>query len=323
MTGTGRVLIVNKMHESILPMLREIGWSVDYEPQITRAEILERLDQYEGLIIRSKTKVDKELIDSGKELLFVARAGAGIDKIDLKTLENENIHLINAPEGNRSALGEHTLGLLLSLMHNINRSSLEVKSLKWKREANRGIELGGKTVGIYGYGFMGSAFAEKLSSFGCRVIGYDKYKEDYEDGFVQEVSLEHFLEETEVLSIHVPLTSETKEHFDLEYLSKFKRLKFLINTSRGEVLDLSAVNEMLDNKTLLGAGLDVLENEKLDQLTEAQETEFERLINNPNVILTPHIAGWTHESYKRINEVIINKMIELGLSTNLAQTSKN
>lgn len=322
MTGQ-KVLIVNKMHPSILNMLGELGWGVDYLPEITRSEILDVLPEYAGLIIRSKTTVDHELISKGRRLKFVARAGAGIDQIDMAQLDQKNIILINAPEGNRGALGEHTVGLLLSLMHNINRSAGEVRNKIWKREANRGIELAGKTVGIYGYGFMGSAFAEKLTGFGCRVIAYDKYKENFDDNYVQEVTREHFEKETEILSIHVPLTSETRERFDLEYLSRYKKLKFLLNTSRGEVLHLQAVNQLLESGQLVGAGLDVLENEKLDALSEAELQEFEKLVRNPNVIITPHIAGWTHESYRKINEVIINKMIEKGLSTNLAQTSKN
>lgn len=323
MIGEGKVLIVNNMHPSILPMLEEIGWAYDYIPEISRKEILDILPTYQGLIIRSKTVVNKELINIGRQLKFVARAGAGVDQIDIGALEDKGIHLINAPEGNRGSLGEHTLGMLLSLMHNIDRANREVKSRTWKRENNRGLELSGKTVGIYGYGYMGSAFAEKLSGFGCRVIAYDKYKEDFGDGLVQEVSRAHFEKETEILSIHVPLTSETKEFFSYEYLSRFENLKFLLNTSRGEVLDLDAVVRLLREKKLLGVGLDVLENEKLETLTHQQAKTFDSLAADPNVIMTPHVAGWTHESYVRINEVIVNKMIELGLSTNLAQTSKN
>ena len=319
----GRVLIADKMHLSILTMLEDIGWKVNYALSIDRKGILDSLSNYQGLIIRSKTAVDRELITAGINLKFVGRAGAGIDKIDINALEERGVPLINAPEGNRNSLGEHTLGMLLSLMHNLNRSSLEVKSGIWKREANRGMELRGKTVGIYGYGYMGSAFAEKLFSMDCRVIAYDRYKEELDDGFVQQVSKEHFEKETEILSIHVPLTSETRGSFDLACLRRYKKLKFLLNTARGEVLDLDAVVTLLSEGELLGAALDVLENEKLDKLTPEQNKTFEALVQNKNVLLTPHIAGWTHESYERINKVIVNKMIELGLSINLEQTSKN
>ena len=323
MRAVNRVLIVNKMHRSIGPMLSEIGWAVDYKPTITRDEILEILPKYEGLIIRSKTTVNQELIDRGSNLKFVARAGAGIDQVDISALEARGIMLINAPEGNRSALGEHAVGLLLAAMHNINRGAGEVKQGLWKREANRGIELGGKTVGIYGYGYMGSAFAEKLTGFGCRVIAFDKYKEEFGNRHVQEVSLEHFERETEILSIHVPLTSETRKRFTAEYLRGFPNLKFIINTARGEVLDLEGLLELLNEHRILGAGLDVLENEKIDQLNEHERSVFEALAKRDDVIMTPHVAGWTHESYVRINEVIINKMVEKGLSTNVARTSKN
>ncbi len=323
MMSPKRILILDKMHRSIGPMLSEIGWDADYRPAITRKEILEIIPEYEGLIIRSKTSVDKELIDKATRLKLVARAGAGLDQIDRNALEDRNIQLINAPEGNRSALGEHAVGMLLSLMHNVNRAANEMKAGVWKREANRGIELAEKTVGIYGYGYMGSAFAEKLSGFGCRVIAYDKFKEDFGSRQVQEVSLEHFEQETEILSIHVPLTSETRMLFTADNLRKYPKLKFIINTARGEVLSMKGVLELLEEGRLLGAGLDVLENEKIDQLTTDEKALYDALARREDVILTPHIAGWTFESYVRINEVIVKKMVELGMGTHLAQTSKN
>ena len=322
MNDDRRVLIVNKMHRSIGMMLADLGWNVDYRPTINRKEILEILSNYEGLIIRSKTIIDQELIEQGANLKFVARAGAGIDQIDISALEKRNILLINAPEGNSGALGEHAIGLVMSLLHNINKGSNEVKLSKWHREDNRGIELSGKTVGIYGYGYMGSSFAEKLSGFGCRIIAYDKYKEGYSERGVQEVSLEHFEKETEILSIHVPLTPETENHFTTDYLRSFNKLKFVINTARGEVLPLAGVLQLLEDGKLLGVGLDVLENEKLDNLTAEQQHVFEALAQRQDVIMTPHIGGWSHESYIRINEVIVGKMIEKGLSKNVSDIRK-
>jgi len=316
------VLIVNKMHRSIAAMLEEIGWQADYQPTITRQGILDILPKYQGLIIRSKTVVDQELLEKGDNLKFVARAGAGLDQIDISALEKRNIDLINAPEGNRGALGEHAIALLLSLLHNIDKGSNEVKYGKWDREGNRGIELGGKTIGIYGYGYMGSSFAEKLSGFGCRVIAFDKFKDEFAERPIQEVSLEHFVQETEILSIHVPLTSETRNLFSANYLRSFKKLKFVLNTARGEVLPLKGVLELLEEGKLLGAGLDVLENEKLDSLNSSEREVFEALAMRPDVIMTPHVGGWTHESFVRINEVIVSKMIEKGLSENLPHTSK-
>jgi D-3-phosphoglycerate dehydrogenase len=322
MMSERRVLIVDKMHRSICSLLENIGWEADYRPSIQREEILSIIGEYEGLIVRSKTPIDKEVIAKAEKLIFLARAGAGLDLLDRKALEERNVVLINAPEGNRNAVGEHTLGLLLSLMHNINRSSIQVKQGIWKREANRGFELGGKTVGIYGYGFMGSAFAEKLTSFGCRVIAFDRFKEDFGHRAVNEVSLSHFEEETEILSIHLPLTSETRMRFTAEYLRKYPNLKYIINTSRGELLSMKGVLELLEEGKLLGAALDVLENEKLDQLSEDQKQVFDALAQRDNVILTPHIAGWTYESYERINQVIVKKMVELGMGNNLASASK-
>ena len=322
MMSNKRVLIVDKMHRSITPMLADIGWDADYRPSITREEIIEIIGDYEGIMVRSKTPIDKEIIDRANKLIFLARAGAGLDQLDRKALEEKGVILINAPEGNRNAVGEHTLGLLLSLMHNINKSSNQVKQGIWKREENRGFELGGKTVGIYGYGFMGSAFAEKLTSFGCRVIAFDRFKEDFGHRAVNEVSIEHFEAETEILSIHLPLTSETRMKFTGDYLRQSPNLKFVINTARGELLSMKGVLELLEEGKLLGAALDVLENEKLDKLNEEERSVFEALAQREDVILTPHIAGWTFESYQRINEVIVKKMVELGMGNNLASASK-
>lgn len=313
MKNMPKVLIVDAMHESIDELFEEAGFRPHYRPDITRDEVMAIIAQYEGLVVRSKLKVDKELIDQAEKLQFVARAGAGLDQIDYSYLTEKNIKLVNAPEGNRDALGEHTVGMLLSLMHKLHLADLEVKSGTWDREGNRGWELKGKTVGIYGYGFMGSAFAEKLHGFGCQVLAYDKYKTGISNNKVEQVDLDTFQEEVEVLSIHVPLTSETRFLFDGVFLSNFKKLKFILNTSRGEVLKLSAVIDLLEKGVLLGVGLDVLENEKLDRLSAEQRKDFDRLAALPNVLLTPHVAGWTFESYRKINEVIISKLQREGL----------
>lgn len=302
------------MHESIIPLFTEAGFTPEYRPDIDREETLRIVSAYEGIVIRSKLKVDRELIDAATNLKFVARAGAGLDQIDYTYLSEKGISLVNAPEGNRDALGEHAVGMLLTILHKINSGNQEVKSGLWQREANRGWELMGKTVGIYGYGFMGSAFAKKLQGFECRVVAYDKYKTGIRDSDVEQVDLETFLKEVEILSIHVPLTSETRFLFDDEYLSRFENLKLILNTSRGEVLKLSSVIKLLKDGTLIGAGLDVLENEKLTQLTAAQRSDFQMLAEMPNVILTPHVAGWTYESYRKINEVLVAKLQEQGLA---------
>lgn len=308
-----KVLVVDLMHDSIVPLLTDAGFIPEYRPDIERPEVLAIIAEYEGLVIRSKLRVDRELIDAAKNLKFVGRAGAGLDQIDYSYLTEKGITLVNAPEGNRDALGEHTTGMLLSLLHKINSANQEVKSALWQREANRGWELMGKTVGIYGYGFMGSAFAKKLQGFDCQVLAYDKYKTRITDNYAQQVDMETFFREVDILSIHVPLTFETRFLFDDEYLAQFRKLKLILNTSRGEVLKLSSVIRLLKSEVLIGAGLDVLENEKLTQLTEAQKRDFQTLTEMPNVILTPHVAGWTYESYRKINEVLLSKLQEQGL----------
>ncbi|MEQ8583432.1 MAG: NAD(P)-dependent oxidoreductase [Marinoscillum sp.] len=303
-----KVLIVDDMHESITSLFEEAGFIPDYRPLIRPEEVHEIIHEYHGLVIRSKMSVDRELIDRAVNLKFVARAGAGLDKVDYTYVSSKGIKLINAPEGNRDALAEHTVGMLLTIFNKLNTATDEVKSGVWNREANRGWELMGRTVGVYGCGYMGAAFAQRLMGFSCRVVAYDKYKTGFSNDYLEEVSLQEFFDEVEILSIHVPLTSETRFLFDEKYFSRFKNLKFLLNTSRGEVVKLSAVNDLLKRGGLLGAGLDVLENEKLDKLTENQQADFKELTTYPNVILTPHVAGWTFESYRKINEVLIRKL---------------
>ena len=313
-TASQKILIVDLMHQSISKMLEDAGFMPDYRPDITPQEVHEIIAEYDGIIVRSKLEMNKELLDKAVNLKFVARAGAGIDKVDYPYLTEKGIKLVNAPEGNRDAVGEHVIGMLLSLFHNLNRGNREVKHGKWDREGNRGMELRGKTVGIFGYGFMGRSVARKLQGFDCRVIAYDKYKSEVDLDWVEKVDLDTFFEETEILSIHVPLTSETKFLFDLDYLKRFKNLRLIINSSRGEVLKLSAVNALLADGTLIGAALDVLENEKINKLSPEEQLEFDKLANNLQVMLSPHVAGWTFESYERINEVLVSKLVKEGLA---------
>lgn len=303
-----KVLIIDDMHSSIEPLLKEAGFDPDYRPFIKPEEVREIIGNYEGIIVRSKMDLDKAVIDRAVNLKFVARAGAGVDKVDYEYLEEKGIALVNAPEGNRDALAEHTVGMLLNLFNKINSACREVREGIWLREENRGWEVMGRTVGIFGYGFMGEAFTKRLAGFGCRILAYDKFKKGFGNDLVKEVDLETFLAETEILSIHVPLTAETKFLFDEAFLRKFKSLKFVLNTSRGEVLQLRALNTLMDEGVIKGAALDVLENEKLTKLTDAQREDFEKLVSRDNVILTPHVAGWTFESYRKINEVLVTKL---------------
>lgn len=308
MKTKGKVLIIDKMHESIVPLLEQHGFEPDYQPSISRAEIIEVLDQYDGLVVRSKTAVDQELLKNSGQLRFVARAGAGLDQLDMEVLEERNIAVVNAPEGNRDALGEHALALLLNLSNRINQGDAQVRSGIWDREGNRGFEIKGKTIGLIGYGYMGSAFAEKLSGLSCTTIAYDKYKTNYSDNFVRETTLEELFEKTDILSLHVPLTDETRFMVDQTFLNQFNKSILVLNTARGEVLSLRDLLDALDAGKVLGAGLDVLENERLATLSNDQKEDFKRLSAHSKVILTPHVGGWTFESYQKINEVLVNKI---------------
>ncbi|MDR6564592.1 MULTISPECIES: NAD(P)-dependent oxidoreductase [unclassified Arcicella] len=303
-----KVLIADDMHPSILTMLEELGFLPDYQPNIQRPELLNIIKDYEGLLIRSKTKIDKEFLSHNQKLAFIGRAGAGLDLIDIEAVEQLGIKLFAANEGNSDAVAEHTLGMLLSLFNKINWADAEVRQKIWLREANRGIELKGMTVGIIGYGNMGKALSERLIGFGVEVIAYDCYKTGFSSNLVKEVEMDEIFEKADVLSLHVPLNPSTKMLINDDYLAKFKKNIFLINTSRGEVASVASVLKHLQNGKLRGACLDVLENEKMKQLSAEQESQYDQLFQLKNVILTPHIAGWTVESYQKINDVLIEKI---------------
>jgi len=303
-----KILIIDKMHSSIIPLLEKEGHQADYSPNITRSEIMEDLPLYEGLVIRSKTPMDRALLEKAKNLKFIARAGAGLDQIDLEYLEERDIRLFHAAKGNRDAVAEHAIGGLLALMNYLIKSDQEVRKGIWDREGNRGYELKGKTVGIMGYGNMGRAFAKRLKGFGVDVLAYDKYKKDFEDNLVQEVIWEKLKAEADILSLHVPLTEVTRNFFTFDELKSFAKPFWLINTARGEVISFETLNKALDEGILRGAVLDVLENEKFNRFSSEQKAEFEKLANRENVIFTPHVAGWTFESYEKINEVLVKQI---------------
>lgn len=306
-----KILIIDLMHESITSMLNNIGYEVEYEPTISIEEIYKRISNYSGLIVRSKIKVDKNLIELGTNLKFIARAGAGIDQVDEAYLKAKNITLLNAPEGNRVAVGEHTLGMLLCLMNKLNTGNIEVKNGNWNREQNRGYEITGKIVAIIGYGHMGKSFAKCMAGFDCKVIAYDKYLSNYSDNFATETSLETIFETADIVSFHIPLTLESRSWANTDFFNKFQKPIWLINTSRGEIVPMKAVVEGIDSGKIIGSGLDVLENEKLKTLSEEQQKYFNELVKSDKVLLTPHVAGWTHESYIKINEVLVGKINQL------------
>lgn len=303
------ILIVDDIHPVFMEIVESIGYNCDYQPLITAEDALAIIGNYEGLVIRSKFRLNKQYLDAAADLRFICRAGAGMDNIDEAYATEKGISLINAPEGNMDAVGEHATGLLLSLMNNFNTADAEIRSGYWKREANRGYELKGKTVGIIGYGFMGRSFATKLAGFGVNVIAYDKYKTGFSDQFAREVSMEEIVKHSDILSFHIPLTSETNGMVDDEYLYHFKKPIFLINTARGPIVKTKAVLKAIEQGKILGAGLDVLEIEKFPKL--AEQEWFEALRSSKKVLLTPHVAGWTFDSYRKISEVMAEKLKSL------------
>jgi D-3-phosphoglycerate dehydrogenase len=302
----GKILIIDDLHPAFKERAIEMGYEVDDLPKITRAETMAILPNYIGIAVRTKFRIDQELMEAGVNLKFVARAGAGLDNIDVAFASSRNIQLINAPEGNRDALGEHAMALLLTIMNNLQKADAEIRNGVWDREGSRGWELKGKTVGIIGYGFMGSSFARKLSGFEVRVIAYDKYKTGFSDEYATECSMEEIVKHSDVLSFHIPLTAETRQMVDEEYLLHFKKPIFFINTARGEIVKTEAVLNAIKNNRILAAGLDVLEVEKFPAL--AEQIWYEELIKSGKVILTPHVGGWTFESYRKISEVLASKL---------------
>lgn len=312
MSSLRQCLIIDPMHSSIFSMLQEIGWKgVDVSAkELTFIKPI--INQYEGLFVRTRTRVDEQLLGTKPTIKFVARAGAGLDNIDLDFLQKHNINVLHASEGNRDAVGEFAIATLLSLLRNIPSADAEVRKSIWLREENRGEELMGKTVGIIGYGNMGKAFAKRLSGFSCNVLAYDKYKHNISDEWVKEASLENIFEESDILSLHIPLTPETRDMVNEEFIESFKKPFILINTARGEIVRLSTLAKGIETGKIRSAALDVLENEKLTSLTEAQQKAFTFLTHRRNVIFTPHIAGWTYESHYKINQILVQKLQAFG-----------
>lgn len=306
-----KVLIIDDVADLLITGLEEIGYSVTYLPNINRAAIIKFIAPFEVLVVRTKTLIDSEIFEAAKNLKIIARAGSGLDNIDLTIAAQQNINCINAGEANADAVGEFTLGALLNLFRNINVANFQVQNKIWDREKNRGIELNGKTIGIIGFGNTGKAFAKKLSGFDIKVLTYDKYLTNYSNQNAQEANLEEIFEKVDILSLHVPLTTETKNMVNGNFLGKFKKNIYLLNMCRGEVVNMPETIEYISNNIILGAAFDVLENEKLTTLSNQQQKDFDYLINNKKVVLSPHIAGWTFESYEKIAQTILLKLTDL------------
>ncbi|WP_018343095.1 2-hydroxyacid dehydrogenase [Cytophaga aurantiaca] len=309
-----RCLIVDDIDPILFEWLNKAQIQFDYKPDWTKEQCIEALPNYEGLIVRSKFNVDKKIIDTCSMLKFIGRAGAGVDNIDKDYLHDKGIVLFHASEGNKVAVGEHTLGFILSLLNNIVRANTEVKNGIWKREENRGHELASMTVGLIGYGNMGKETAKRLAAFGCKVIVYDKYRRNYSCKNAEQVSLEILQEKADIISLHIPLSDFSNGWIDTDFFNAVAKPFWLINTSRGKIVKLKDLNKALLSGKVRGAALDVLENEKLSTLSDQQQADFQLLAQNPNVILTPHIAGWTFESYTKISKVLGEKIYQWSIN---------
>jgi D-3-phosphoglycerate dehydrogenase len=303
-----KLLVVDDMHACVISELQKSGFEVLYRPDIKKEETLSILKEYHGILVRSKFFIDEDFLSFAPKLEFVGRAGAGVDNVNEKALANHKVTLLNAPEGNRDAVAEHVPGMLLALMNNMMRADQQVRNGIWDREGNRGYELKGKTVGIIGFGYMGRALAKRLSGFSCNIIAYDKYKKNFSDEFVKEVSLEELQVTSDVISLHIPLTSETKFMVDDAFFANVKKPVWFVNSARGEIVRLRSVLTALESGKIRGAALDVLENEKLNTLTDEQAFVMNALGKRQDVLFSPHVAGWTFESYEKISMVLVDKI---------------
>lgn len=306
-----KILHLDSNHPLLWEQLQESGF-INHEDFSSSKEAIEaKIHDYQGIVIRSRFKIDRHFLDKATQLKFIARVGAGLESIDCDYAESKNIKLIAAPEGNCNAVGEHTLAMVLSLMNNLNKANTEIKTGQWNRESNRGQELDGKTVGIIGYGNMGKAFAKKLRGFDVTVLFYDILPH-LADGNAQQVSLEELQQKVDVLSLHIPWTPETDKMVNADFINHFAKPFWLINTSRGKNVVTSDLVAALETGKILGAGLDVLEYEKLSFESLFQDVNipeaFQYLLRADNVLLTPHIAGWTFESHERLAQVIVDKI---------------
>jgi len=303
-----KVIITAQAHDILASRLRRAGKEVIYRPDISYSELEEIVGDAEGRVVTTRIRVDRALMDKAPSLQWIGRLGSGMELVDTGYAESRGIRCISSPEGNRLAVAEHTLGLLLTLLHKISSSAQEIKKGVWKRDENRGTELSGKTVGIIGYGNTGSEFARLLSPFGVTVLAYDKFRSGFARDYIKEASLEQLARYADVISFHVPLTEETRYMANRSFFQKLGQKPVLLNTSRGQVVCLADLIRAMEDDSISAAGLDVLENEHLHTLSPEEKEQLDWLLNQPRVILTPHIAGYSHEAFYKMSEVLLNKL---------------
>ena len=307
--GTEKLVIITaKVHEILGETFRKKGYTVLYDPEITYDGLTQIIDKAEGLIVTTKLKIDQAILNKAGQLKWIGRMGSGMELIDVEYAVAKGIKCVSSPEGNRNSVAEHALGMLLNLMHKIGSSFEEIKKGKWIREANRGTELSGKTIGIIGYGNTGSSFAKLLSSFNVTVLAYDNKEYGFGYDFVKEANLEQICRYADIISFHVPLTGQTKYMANAAFFKTLQQKPYIINTSRGLVVETPALIEALKQNIIAGAALDVLENEQLDTFSAIEKEEMNFLTRQSNVILTPHIAGYSAEAFYKMSMVIIEKL---------------
>ena len=302
-----KIIFIDTTHPKLIKDLNYKGFICDQAYEKSRSEILKIIKNYDGIVIRSRFKIDKTFINAAKKLKFIARAGSGTENIDLHYANKKNIKCFNAAEGNRQAVAEHALAMILNLLNNIRVSDQEIRRGIWNREKNRGIELSGKTIGIIGFGNTGSSFAKILENFNVKILAYDKYKEKYKF----QSNLDEILEFSDIISLHIPLTEETKYLVNKNFIDKAKKPFYIINTSRGQCIETKALIKGLKDQKILGACLDVFEQEKNSFEKIGENADLKYLIESNKTILTPHIAGWTFESNYKIAETLSKKIINL------------
>ncbi|HFB99569.1 MAG TPA: phosphoglycerate dehydrogenase [Phaeodactylibacter sp.] len=307
-----KVLVTDGVHPLLLEGLENLGYQCDYHPKISLERVREMVSEYEGLIINSKILVDKTMLDDAKRLQFVGRLGSGMEIVDLEYAAQKGVSVHRAPEGNCNAVGEHALGMLLALANNFLQADREVRNKNWQREKNRGFEIMGRTIGIIGFGHTGSQFAKKLSGMGMNILAFDKYKKNYTHSFsnVKETTLEDICAHADIISLHLPFTPETNHLVDFNFYEKCKKGVIIINTSRGSVVKTEDLIAALKSGKVGGACLDVFENEKPHLFSQKENERYQELYEFENTIFTPHVAGWTVESKRRLAEVLLRKITE-------------